>query len=268
MLGQERGELGSRIEDESLKRPNPVGFFDVDGTLIEGFTITSFAQFLNQKGFFSGESWRSMQESLITYTKTDKGKKAYRRLAIDLVRAYAQGLNGQKVEKIFNQGDAFLEEVLSGVIPEYRIYDFSRELVKVVGRVARTIAVSGSPIEPILPLARYLGFSGVEATKCRISTGYYTGEVDLNLALDTAKRKLISRYLEKGINVQLSFAFGDTHHDIPVLEVVGNPFVLGNNQLLHQIGKKQGWTVIDNGKEVIETVRNRIKLVFANKEGD
>lgn len=268
MLEQKRRELDLRPEDESLKRPEAVGFFDVDGTLVEGLTITSFAQLLNQRGFFSDEGWHSMQESLATYVKTDKGKKAYRRLAIDLVRVYAQDLKGKKVEEIFNQGDVFLEEVLSGRVPGYRIYDFSRELVKIIGGVARTVAVSGSPIEPILPLARYLGFSGVKATKCRISNGYYTGEVELNLALDTAKRELISQYLEKGIDAQLSFAFGDTHHDIPVLQAVGNPFVLGNNQLLHQIGKKQGWTVIDDTNEVIAIIQNRIKLMFANKKGN
>lgn len=268
MLQQERRELDLKLEDEFPKRPEAVGFFDVDGTLVEGFTITSFAQFLNQRDSFSDESWHSMQESLDTYAKTDKGKKAYRQLAIDLVKAYALGLKGQKAEEIFNQGNVFLEEVLSGQVRGYKICDFSRELVKTVGEVARTLAVSGSPIEPILPLTRYLGFLETEATKCRISNGYYTGGVELNLALDTAKRKLISQYLEKGIDVQLSFAFGDTHHDIPILEVVGNPFVLGNNRLLHQTGKKQGWTVVDNTNEVIETVQNRIKLVFANKKGD
>ena len=127
-----------------------------------------------------------------------------------------------------------------------------------------TIAISGSPLESLLPLKQRLSFDELRTTTLEASEGVYTGGVTLNLAVDTAKRKVVEEYLTD-IDRARSFAFGDSIHDLPILEAVGNPVVLGNNSALQAIGRERCWIVADNEREVLEQVRGRLKLVFGGK---
>ena len=88
-----------------------------------------------------------------------------------------------------------------------------------------------------------------------------TGKVILNLAIDSAKSRIVGEYLER-MDLARSFAFGDSPHDLPILEAVANPFVLGNNQSLRQIGEEREWFVLADSDGVIDGVRNRISLLF------
>ena len=55
-------------------------------------------------------------------------------------------------------------------------------------------------------------------------------------------------------------------HDLPILEAVGNPFVLGKNQNLQRIGRNRGWSVITNESLVIKTVEEQIEKLFSGEK--
>lgn len=250
--------MSKQEQKESELRPEKpaYGFFDIDGTLTEGLTILSFAEFLQGKGCFLGSSWREIQRDFEVYGQSDKGLDAYRKFAINLVDHYADGLAGQRISFIDRQSEAFFEKALRGEVRGYKILHFSRDLVRAVGSHSKTIAISGSPTESLLPLKGYLGFDELRATTLETRDGIYTGRVSLNLAIDSSKEKVLGEYLREGIDFNHSFAFGDSPHDLPLLEAVGNPFVLGSNSTLHNIASKRGYGLF--GENVVNEVNKRL----------
>lgn len=239
----------------------PKSFFDIDGTLTEGFTIVSFAEFLSGHGQFNLSLWGEMQADFRTYGSSSKGRTDYELFARRLVNHYAQGLAGRSVLNTQEEGQRFFDKVEQGEIRGYRLCLFTEELASVMRRAGLTIAISGSPLESLLPLKQRLSFDELRATTLEVDGGVYTGRVVLNLAIDTAKSEVVNEYLTD-IDRTRSFAFGDSVHDLPILEAVANPFVLGNNSALQAIGRERGWTVADNEKEVLGQVQRRLKLVF------
>lgn len=239
----------------------PKAFFDIDGTLTEGFTIVSFAEFLSGRGLFNLSSWVEMQADFKTYGSSNKGKNDYELFARRLVDHYAQGLAGRSVLNTREEGQSFFNKVERGEIKGYKLFQFAEELVLAMRRVGITIAISGSPLESLLPLKQRLSFDELRATTLEVYGGVYTGRVASNLAIDTAKAEVVKGYLSD-IDRSRSFAFGDSVHDLPILEAVANPFVLGNNSGLQAIGRERGWIVASDEKEVFKKVQERIELVF------
>ncbi len=244
-------------------RPNrSLAFFDVDGTLTEGFTVFSFAQFLHGKGFFDLSCLRLMQQDRAIYQKSERGEADYHEFAVNLVLHYAQGLAGQQVEQIQSFSPSFLQAALEGQIPDYGIHGFARELVELLNPLVKTIAISGSPWESLSPLAAYLGLQELHTTLLGIEQGLYTGQVDRNLATSEAKRQLVGSYLLHDVDRKTSFAFGDSVQDIPMLEVVDNAFVLGENEALQDAARRRGWEVLSAEGDAVGRLKSRIASVF------
>lgn len=239
-----------------------IALMDIDGTLTQGLTISSFAQYLDNNGLFNPGSWKQMQGDFDRYAKSDHGHAAYERFAKDLVLHYAEGLKGHKVSEVRAMASQFFASVEREEVADYRIYPFSHQLVHHMNRTGTTIAISGSPVESLAPLKQALNLGDLKATTVGQENGVYLGTVNVNLALDTEKKKVVDEYVA-GADITRSFAFGDTMHDLPLLEAVDNPFVVGDNLHLSAVARRRGWSIIDPGNpNAIDEVVERIDQLF------
>ncbi|CAJ1968022.1 unnamed protein product [Cylindrotheca closterium] len=74
---------------------------------------------------------------------------------------------------------------------------------------------------------------------------YYTGVVDGKVCCQKTKSDHVHRLAQEyNLNLQKSFAYSDHHHDIPLLESVGNPSVVHPTSLLEQEAKKRDWPIL------------------------
>lgn len=261
MSKQEQRELELNRGIKTKEHSRIVGLFDIDGTLTNGFAIFSFAEYLLSKNLFDAGSWELMQADFKKYQISNKDHGDYERFAINLVIHYARGLKGRSTIKIDTEAELFSEKVRKGEITDYVVLDFSPALVQMINNIGETIAISGSPYEVLLPIVRDLGFRELRATKMKISEGRFTGEPEINMALDTTKEQVVRESIT-GVDVSRSFAFGDSIHDLPILEAVENRFVLGDNSSLQDFAIKNGWGVYKNGVGVNDVVASRIKKLF------
>lgn len=239
-----------------------VTFFDIDGTLTEGFTIFSFAEFLRERNLFLPSCLGLMHQDRAIYQESERGELDYHGFAVKLVGHYAEGLRGQKVESVESVSANFLAAALRNRVDGYRIHGFARDLVAMMNPISRTVAISGSPWESLSGLTTYLAFQEVYATTLEVKQGYFTGHVDRNMAIRESKAQLVTSYLAREMNLRTSFAFGDSVQDVPMLERIGNPYVLGGNQELLRIARQRGWNVISAQDDVISIVRSRITSLF------
>lgn len=62
------------------------------------------------------------------------------------------------------------------------------------------------------------------------------GAAKVKLALDLAK--------DLGVDLAASYAYGNSHLDIPILEKVGHPVMVNPSQTLQKHGEKQSWPLL------------------------
>ena len=95
-------------------------------------------------------------------------------------------------------------------------------------------------------IAKRLGFTGALGTKAEVENGVYTGKIIGNLLHGREKATAISELAtSKGFNLKNCYAYSDSHHDIPLLEAVGNPRAINPDTLLKIRAYRDNWPVYD-----------------------
>ncbi len=220
-------------------------FFDIDGTLVKGFIICAFPEYLSRNGFFHIESKKRIQDMLQHYKK---GEIDASFAALKNPREYALGLKGQSKEKISSLAACFMNEYKKNV------FSYAKQLVELMNKNGfLTIATSGSPIEVIEKLD-FLGFNKFYGSEMSDISGRYDGKTKTNLIIPENKRDLFQNIIRThNIDLESSFAFGDTEQDLHILTKVHYPVVLKPNKALKRIAEQKGWMISDE-KEVIQKI--------------
>ena len=108
----------------------------------------------------------------------------------------------------------------------------------------RVYIVSAALQEIVEALAHDLGFDGALGTVAEIDDGIYTGHSARALhgeAKADAVRELAGR---ERIDLAASFAYSDSHSDLPFLEVVGHPVAVNPDRELRRVARDRGWPVL------------------------
>ncbi|MGH0033674.1 MAG: HAD-IB family hydrolase [Myxococcota bacterium] len=228
--------LHERLTDEIRKGPSgpKVGaFFDLDQTLLAGFSATAFFR----ERLFSGRmAPRDMAEALLGTLSFALGRTGFSGMMSATTAAY-RGLAESVLEEV---GEEVFEKHLAT-----QIYPESRALVNAHREQGHTIAIISSATRyQAEPLARDLGIEHVLCTELVVEDGVFTGEVVRPTCYGEGKaeagRKLAARF---GLDLEQSYFYTDSHEDLPLLEIVGRPRPLNPNRQLAQIAKERQWPV-------------------------
>ena len=208
--------------------------FDIDGTLLRGFIIRSFHEYLAEHwvvdGRYSGEITGISDRNI-------RGELSYRETAERIPALFAESLRGVEVDLVESHAEAFM----MNHVPKALLW-YSRALVDAMRvTVDRVIALSGSPIEPIRRL-HGLGFHSEYGTVFEKEKGVYTGRVESNLILGEVKAEAARRIAMKhDMNLGRSVAFGDYEQDAETLGLVGLPIALNPSSRMRSICEEKGW---------------------------
>lgn len=119
------------------------------------------------------------------------------------------------------------------------------------------VIVSSSPEEIVEPLASHLRVDRVIATRAAVDeTDHYTGEMEF-YAYGEGKAEAMRQLAEReGISLEDSFAYSDSHTDLPMLEAVGHPFAVNPDRELAKVAREREWGVLAFERPV--TIRTRL----------
>lgn len=173
----------------------------------------------------------------------------YSILRENYIQTYALGLKGQKYSKIKDLANEFISNNLELLHQEtISIVNLFSDYLKIV--------ITGEPEELMIPLQKILGFDKIHCTILEAdSSDILTGKMVQNNGLKEGKLKAVHEILrDNEIDLEKSYAFGDTPHDLPLLEKVSHPFVLDGNPDMVRIAKAKGWTIASH-----ETVLDVLK---------
>jgi len=214
--------------------PRIGAFFDLDGTLVEGYT----ARALYADRFKRGDI--GAREFLHTLFAAVEGT-----LGGDLTTlgdVSIAGLRGQSEDTMLELGErAFVQKIARTIRPQ------ARELVRAHLRMGHTVAVASSATRfQIEPVARDLSIPNVLCTQLETVNGILTGELDGPVLFGEPKAATVRRFAKQNhVQLKTSHGYANGAEDVPFLSSVGNPNALNPHPGLAAVARAQGWPILN-----------------------
>lgn len=221
-----------------------VAIFDIDGTIFRSSLVIELTDAFIQEGVFSSKVRRFYE---LAHRNWLDRKGPYEEYINAVVMAFRKNIKGIT----FKEFSRIAKKVVT--LQKNRTYIYSRDLIKnLKKRNYFLLAISHSPKKIVEEFCRKLGFDKVYGQIYEIDKQTrFTGRV-LYLDLIIDKAKVLKRAIEKeNLTLRGSVGVGDTESDIGFLKMVENPICFNPNKKLYQFGKKSGWKIIVERKDVI-----------------
>jgi putative phosphoserine phosphatase/1-acylglycerol-3-phosphate O-acyltransferase len=211
--------------------PQTAAFFDLDRTLLAGFSAFAFFQ----ERLFSGRmSPRELVESVAAATSFSMGNIGFS----GLVTAAAATFRGLSEASLMETGEEIFEKQLAR-----QIYPESRALVRAHQDMGHTVAIVSSALaHQAEPVARALGIEHVLCTRLEVKNGAFTGRVVKPTCYGEGKAFYARELAAKvGSDLARSYFYSDSHEDLPLFEIVGKPRPLNPDRTLSEVATARGW---------------------------
>lgn len=211
-------------------------FFDVDETLLTVKSMISFYRFLAAREEPAEREARltALQRLLDAGLPREQANVEYYRLLAGLsedgVRAAGE--------------DWFAEQLERGAV----VRPVARRLAQHLARGHRVTLVSGSFPACLDPVARYFAVTTVLCSRPDIADGRYTGTLAEPM-IGNGKARAVAAVVSTMDDGSQSWAYGDHASDLPMLEQVGHPVVVGPDPVLRAQALQRGWERIGTGED-------------------
>jgi HAD superfamily hydrolase (TIGR01490 family) len=215
--------------------PHVGAFFDLDGTLVAGFTATAHAGDRIRRGQASIGELLGILEASVRYRL---GRMHFERL---LVRA-AGYLGSELMSDLDELGEQlFARDIAS------RMYPHMLEIVRAHQERAHTVVLSSSALTiHAEPVARFLGITQVLCNHFELDEhGALTGGIVKPILWGPKKASAVQQYCgANDIDLQCSYFYADGYEDVPLMSLVGNPRPVNPRRGLAATAAQRGWPVL------------------------
>jgi HAD superfamily hydrolase (TIGR01490 family) len=211
-------------------------FFDLDKTIIAKAAMAAFRGPLVDEGLLTKRSLLRALFAQAVYLHLGASELRLVRIRGVLARL-AKGWDSTTVREIVSET---LERIVDPII-----YSEAVDLIELHRALGhRVVIVSASPEEIVIPLARHLGVDTTIASRAEIDEhGRYTGEIAF-YAYGPFKAAAIEELAARvGIELAESFAYSDSHTDVPMLEIVGHPVAVNPDRILSHLARERNWEI-------------------------
>jgi putative phosphoserine phosphatase / 1-acylglycerol-3-phosphate O-acyltransferase len=208
-------------------------FFDLDGTLIAGYSAQVFYQ----------EFLRRMHMSALDITRSlvagiDMGLRGGD--VTRLVEIAAGSWEGRAEDELAELGERLFVQRIAGMV-----YPDARRIVRAHQRLGHTVALASSAtLYQVAPLARDLGIEHVLCTAIEVVRGVFTGRLAGKVVWGPEKARAVREFAEsRAMDLARSHGYGNGDEDLPFLEAVGLPRPLNPQSGLAKVARERGWPV-------------------------
>lgn len=223
-------DVTHEIED-SPKGPGTIAFFDLDGTLIFGFSILSM--FWQQALSGKVAPADAVQQLFSLVTHGVNGSEYTR-----IIEEIAAKLGGTPEAELIELGETVFDKNLAGAI-----YPESRALVRAHLEQGHTVAIlSSASLYQAAGVARELDIAHVLCNHFETVDGVLTGDVRQPICFGAGKRDEAEQFAsERGVDLADCYFYTDGLEDLPLLEAVGNPRPLNPDSGLASAARRRDW---------------------------
>jgi HAD superfamily hydrolase (TIGR01490 family) len=207
-----------------------VAFFDVDETLVSVRTLESFlmAYLKEVPTMISLERLQQLARQVVELDRDEFNRRYFAIWA------------GQPVERVLDAGRRWYAE--NSEAPGFYRPNVLERLRRHQADGDRVVLVSGSFAAPLTPIAAAVGADEVYCTRLEVADGAYTGVISGAMIGDD-KRIAVEDYLAAHAPGAPSWGYGDHPSDLPLLEAVTSPVVVGSDQVMLDVAAERDWPV-------------------------
>lgn len=229
--------------------PHIAAFFDLDRTLIKGFSAREFFQARFLSGKMSPREIVSQFAGVMVYA-LGNGNFA------GLAALGANGVRGVKEQVFIEVGEeVYLKHLADEIYPE------SRALVAAHLAKGHTVAiVSAATPYQVNPIARDLGIEEVMCTRMEVENGEFTGRIIEPACWGEGKAYAARQFTEQhAIELSKSYFYTDSAEDLPLLEMVGHPRPMNPDIKLSGIAYQNEWPIYRFNDEIRPGISNILR---------
>jgi putative phosphoserine phosphatase/1-acylglycerol-3-phosphate O-acyltransferase len=227
-----RKELTREI-DRSPEGPKVAAFFDVDRTLLAGFSAMAF---LKDRFSNEGISLDNVVQATASTLRFGMKQTSFP----SFLEETSTNLVGKSERELLENGErVFAQHLVTDIYPE------SRALVEAHQRRGHTVAIVSSATHfQVDSLATELDIEHVLCTELEFEDGKFTGKVQRPACWQEGKAIAAGGLAEAhGVDLDQSYFYTDSHDDLALLDVVGNPRLVNPDAELAKVAARRGWPV-------------------------
>ena len=237
--GQPKGTLrlpGSVAEIKASPEGPEIGaFFDLDGTLVAGFTGVLMTQDRMRRRQMSVGEFIGMVQAGLNH---QLGRSEFE----DLIGKGARMLHGNSISDLDELGERlFVQHV------QKRIYPEMRAMVRAHQARGHTVVLSSSALTvQVEPVAKFLGIDNILSNKFETDDeGLITGEVKRPIIWGSGKARAVQAFAAKNdVDLAKSYFYADGDEDVALMYLVGNPRPTNPGGKMEAVAIKRGWPVL------------------------
>jgi putative phosphoserine phosphatase/1-acylglycerol-3-phosphate O-acyltransferase len=222
-------EIGASDADPSI-----AAIFDLDGTLIAGYSVRYLTEDRLRRREVGGSEFL---RTLAFIVSAGLGRASFE----DALKLGAAAWRGRATEDLDEMGLRLFQQKIAD-----RLYPEMRELVRAHQRRGHTVVLASSATSyQAEPVARYLGIEHVVCNRFTVNDGLLTGEVEKPILWGPGKAAAVQQLAaELDIDLGRSYFYADGNEDAALMYLVGNPRPTNPGKHLAGVAAKRGWPVL------------------------
>jgi putative phosphoserine phosphatase/1-acylglycerol-3-phosphate O-acyltransferase len=225
-------------------------FFDLDKTIIQGFSVINFVKKRILSGKVTSKEAVNQFIGIVKYMYKDN---KFEEMLLDTISS----LKGVEEKEFIELGEEISNEL--------KIYDESIELINAHFLMGHTVSIiSSATIYQVKPIAEKLDIKIIKCNLFKVNEGKFTGEIEGPICWGEGKADA-ARELSKKYSLVLnkSYFYTDSYKDLPLLEIVGNPRPINPDPELVNISLKKNWNVKIYGGEQDSDLENISRSIIS-----
>ncbi len=215
------------------KGPKVVAFFDFDGTLISGFSASTFVR----------DRIRRMEVtpaeiSALFFAGLDAGLG--RKDMASVIGEAANMWKGKSEADLIALGEKlFRKSIAATVFPE------ARALVAAHQKMGHLVVIASSATRfQIAPLARDLGIEHILCTELQVKDGLLTGAIKGDVLWGEGKANAVDKFCHrKKLDLNECFGYANGDEDVFFLDIVGKPRPVNPASALARHAREHEWPI-------------------------
>ena len=216
--------------------PVVAAFFDVDNTVVRGASSYHLArglyrrQFVSTKDLIQGAIHQARYQA---FGENNKQNDQIRQKALSIIA-------GRTVADIVSVAQEVYDQVLN-----LRIFPGTKKLIDDhLSQGHQVWLVTAAPVEMGGLIAHRLGATGCLGTVAEHQQGFYTGRLAGPFMHGPAKAQALTELAQvRGIDLDASYAYGDSLNDLYMMKTVGHPCPINPDRRLRVYARDAGWPI-------------------------
>ncbi|WP_187366305.1 HAD-IB family hydrolase [Trebonia kvetii] len=221
--------------DAGPEGPEVGAFFDLDGTLVAGYTAAAQTRDRLRRRDLRVVEFLTIVELAVQFRL---GRRAFE----TLIESSALTVKGRLAREVDERGEHIFRHSVADLI-----YPEMRELVRAHQRRGHTVVLSSSALtNQVAPVARYLGIDYIVCNQLVADgQGLLTGEIEQPVVWGPTKASGVQQFAaDHQVDLGLSYFYADGDEDLSLMRLVGHPRPVNPGPMLAKVAASRGWPIM------------------------